>query len=546
MSAEKLSPRQQMIGIMYLVLLAMLAMNASKDLLNAFVALENGIGGTNKNFAAKNFKAYNVIANAAAKFEAAKLKNAEALKVKAQADKVFKIIEEDKNYLIYTMTGGKDEDSIPLGKDNQDKGAEYYLTNDAPNEKGERLKKEMNAFSDLISKSMVSSKVLDAKNDAALIARCTKMLATKDSTDKDGVTHPWVSLIAEHIPLAAVTANLTLLQTNVRNAEAEVIELIASTLEGDGMVVNVADGMAVINPGYVLTGDSVRGDIFIAAYNSNIVPEVYLGDVDTIGNKFDHHGKLFSGTDIPLTKLFKGQAEKLPTGGGVGRYRKRAGSPGVVDVTGVIKIPDKEGFNYYLYKSSYMVAQPSATVAATKMNVFYIGIENPVSVSAPGVSLKDIQISAPGLNFIPVGKDGEYKVVPKTAGKVKVSVNKKGGGALGGMEFRVKQLPTPVAKILGKNGGPIQVGMLKAVDRVDAVMENFDFELKVTIASFDLTMNIKGDLKTEVSKTNTLTPAMKSMLNGVTKGTKVYFENIKVTMPNGEKRSLGTLSFTAN
>jgi len=545
MSAEKLSPRQQMIGIMYLVLLAMLAMNASKDLLNAFVALEHGIGQTNKNFAAKNFKAYGVIEKAAGKFEAAKKINVEAQKVKAQADKLFNIIEEDKGYMIYTMTGGKDEDSIPLGKDNQDKGAEYYLLNDAPNEKGERLKKEMNAFSDLITKDLVSKKVLDSKLDAPLIARCARLLATKDSTDKDGIEHPWISLISEHLVLCAVTANLTLLQTYIRNAEAEVIETLAARLEGDGMIVNVANGMAVLNPGYVLTGDSIRGEIFIAAYNNNIVPEIYLGDVDTVGNKFVA-GKLNSAEDIPLTKLFKGQAEKLPVGGGIGKYRKRAGSPGVVDVTGVIRIPDKTGFNYYLYKSSYMVAQPSATVAATKMNVFYIGIDNPVSVSAPGVSLKDISISAPGLNFIPIGKDGEYKVNPKSAGKVKVSVNKKGGGALGGMEFRVKSLPTPVAKILGKNGGAVQVGLLKAVDKVDAVMENFDFELKVTIASFDLTMNIKGDLKTETSKSNMLTPAMKSMLNGVTKGTKVYFENCKVTMPNGEKRSLGTLAFTAN
>jgi GldM C-terminal domain/GldM N-terminal domain len=545
MSAEKLSPRQQMIGIMYLVLLAMLAMNASKDLLNAFVALENGIGQTNKNFAAKNSKAYGVIQKAAGKFEAARKINVEAQKVKAQADKLFNIIEEDKGYMIYAMTGGKDDDSIPLGKDNQDKGAEYYIFNDAPNEKGDRLKKEMNVFSDLITKDLVSKKVLDAKADAPLLARCAKLLATKDSTDKDDVTHHWISLISEHLVLCAVTANLTLLQTYIRNAEAEVIETLAATIEGDGMIVNVANGMAVLNPGYVLTGDSIRGEIFIAAYNNNIVPEIYLGDVDTIGNKFVG-GKLSSLNLIPLTKLFKGQAEKLPVGGGIGKYRKRAGSPGVVDVTGVISIPDKNGFNYYLYRSSYMVAQPSATVAATKMNVFYIGIDNPVSVSAPGVSLKDISVSAPGLNFIPIGKDGEYKVNPKTAGKIKVSVNKKGGATLGGMEFRVKSLPTPVAKILGKNGGSVQVGLLKAVDKVDAVMENFDFELKVTIASFDLTMNIKGDLKTETSKSNMLTAAMKSMLNGVAKGTKVYFENCKVTMPNGEKRSLGTLAFTAN
>jgi len=550
MSAEKLSPRQQMIGIMYLVLLAMLAMNASKDLLNAFVALENGIGSTNKNFAVKNASAYAIISKAAGKIPALKKTEAQANVLKSQADKLFKIIEEDKNFMIYTMTGGKDEDSIPLGKDNQDKGAEYYLTNDVPNDKGERLKKAMEEFSDLIANKFVKDSILNPakdKEDKDLIARCTKMLSTKDSTDKDGIRHPWISLISEHIPLAAVTANLTLLQTYVRNAEAEVVERIASRLEGDGMTVNKAEGMAVMKSGYVLTGESLEASIFISAYNSNIVPKIYVGLVDT--TKFNG-GKVENPNDDEafLKSLFKKGSydEEVPVVAGKGLFKKNAGSVGPQDLMGVIKVPGKNGISYYWFKTTYMVAAPSATIAATKMNVFYIGIPNPVSVSAPGASLKDISLSCPGLNFSPSGKDGEYTVIPKTAGKFKVSVMKKGGGNLGGMEFRVKPLPTPVAKILGKNGGPIPVGMLKAVDRVDAVMENFDFELKVTIASFDLTMNIKGDLKTEVSKSNTLTPAMKSMLNGVTKGTKVYFENVKVTMPNGEKRSLGTLSFTAN
>ncbi len=550
MSAEKLSPRQQMIGIMYLVLLAMLAMNASKDLLNAFVALENGIGSTNKNFAVKNASAYAVISKAAAKIPALKKTEAQANVLKTQADKLYKMIEDDKNYMIYTMTGGKDEDSIPLGKDNQDKGAEYYLTNDAPSEKGERLKKAMEEFSDLIANKFVKDSILNPakdKEDKALVDRCTKMLSTKDSTDKDGVKHPWISLISEHIPLAAVTANLTLLQTYVRNAEAEVVERIASRLEGDGMTVNKAEGMAVMKSGYVLTGEELEGSIFLSAYNSNIVPKVYTGLVDT--SKFNN-GKVENPDDNEafLKSLFKKGSydEEVPVVAGKGLFKKRAGSPGPTDLMGVIKVPGKNGISYYWFKTTYMVAQPSATIAATKMNVFYIGLPNPVSVSAPGVALKDISLSAPGLQFTKAGKEGEYIVNPKTAGKFKVTVNKAGGGALGSMEFRVKSLPTPVAKILGKNGGPVQVGLLKAVDKVDAVMENFDFEMKVTIASFDLTMNIKGDLKTEVSKSNTLTPQMKAMLSGVQKGTKVYFENIKVTMPNGEKRSLGTLSFTAN
>ena len=551
MSAEKLSPRQQMIGIMYLVLLAMLAMNASKDLLNAFVALENGIGSTNKNFATKNASAYRVIEKAAAKIPSAKKIDVKAKMLKAQADKIFKLLEEDKNFMIYTMTGGRDEDSIPLGKDNQDKGAEYYLTNDVPNEKGERLKKAMEEFSDLIAKGFVKDSILNpkVKEDKELIDRCVKMLSTKDSTDKDGVHHPWISLIAEHIPLAAVTANLTLLQSYVRNAEAEVVETLAARLEGDGMTVNKAEGMAVMKSGYVLTGEDIEGSIFISAYNSNIVPKIYLGAVDT--TKFPGGvAENVEDTEDFLKSLFKkgNYDEEVPVVGGKGVIKKKAGTPGPTDVIGVIKVPGKTGIKYYYYKTSYMVAVPSATIAATSMNVFYVGVENPVSVSAPGVSLKDINVAAPGLQFVSAGKEGTYKVFPKVANVkgIEVSVTKKGGGKLGGMVFRVKPLPDPVAEVLGKNGGPVGASLLKAVTKVDAVMKNFDFALKVEVASFDLTMNMKGDLRTVQSKSKNLTPEMSSMLSSVGRGTKVYFENIKVRMPNGEVRSLGSLSFTAN
>ena len=111
MSTEKLSPRQQMISLMYLVLLAMLAMNASKDLLNAFVMLEDGIGSTNKNFSAKNEKSYKAIASAALKIESAKKLNVIAKQISKQADEIFNFIQEDKDYIV-NSSGGRDEDSI--------------------------------------------------------------------------------------------------------------------------------------------------------------------------------------------------------------------------------------------------------------------------------------------------------------------------------------------------------------------------------------------------------------------------------------------------
>ncbi|MFM7021495.1 MAG: GldM family protein [Flavobacteriales bacterium] len=552
MSAEKLSPRQQMIGIMYLVLLAMLAMNASKDLLNAFVQLENGIGSTNKNFAAKNDKAYQTIANAAAKISNFKKFNDAALEIKKQADALFKMIEEDKTWLI-TESGGVDEETkIPLGKDNQDLGATYYLTNDVPNDKGDRLKKGMIAFHKLLTKDLMAKGILKGKegnkmNDQALIDRVSKMLATRDTTDADDVKHEWISMIAEHIPLAAVTANLTLLQTNIRNSEAEVIEKLTTMVEGEGMRVNVANGMAVLNPAYVLVGDDIKGEVFIAAYNNQIVPKIYVGVIDT--TRFTNG--VFATEDVteaPLKTLFKSAYDTIPVSGGKGMFKKKAGSPGQQDIMGVIRIPDKDGVKYFSFKSSYMVAEPTATVAATKMNVFYVGVPNPIAVSAPGVALDDIQVAAAGLTITNGPKKGEYVVNAKTPNPkgVEVTVSKKGGGRLGGMVFRVKTLPDPVAEVMQQRGGMIPSAKLKVVSTVIAKMDNFDFDLKVTVVSFDLTMNLKGDLRTLSSTSENLTNDMKSLLSAANKGTKVYFENIKAKMPDGSIRKLGTIALTAN
>jgi len=146
------TPRQQMIGLMYLVLLAMLAMNASKDLLNAFVMLEKGIDVSNDNFEAKNDKLYSVIEAAATKIKSAKVIEKKAFDVRAKVKEVIANIEKDKKWLV---TGGQgmdaspeellanfyDENGIPLNKDNQDLGGQYYTPSGEASEAGIRLKK---------------------------------------------------------------------------------------------------------------------------------------------------------------------------------------------------------------------------------------------------------------------------------------------------------------------------------------------------------------------------------------------------------------------
>lgn len=205
MAGEKLSPRQQMISLMYLVLLAMLAMQASKDLLDAFIKLEQGIDVTNESFGIKNSNLYQEILQATLTgspdaievFDKSKL-------IKESADSLFNILEAHKVWLI-EEGGGKDDDSIPLGKDNQDIGAEYFITQG----EGAKLREKINSFEALIN-SFIDNEYPEVKD------QIEKLLATPKFKDPEGVEMDWEVGFTEHMPLAAITANLSNIQSYVK------------------------------------------------------------------------------------------------------------------------------------------------------------------------------------------------------------------------------------------------------------------------------------------------------------------------------------------
>jgi gliding motility-associated protein GldM len=345
--------------------------------------------------------------------------------------------------------------------------------------------------------------------------------------------------LAEHIPLAAVAANLTLWQSYVKNAEADVISSIASKMDGSGMVVDQSKGVVQFDNGYVLKNDSVKGKIFLAAYNSKSDPKIYLGVVDT--TKFTKGNQLTyppgQQTEPPMVGEFQTVSN---VSDGNGYFQEYANQVGAQTVTGVIENKNSKGTFYTKFKSSYMVAEPSATVAAMKMSVFYVGVDNPVAVSAPGVAISDIEISAPGLSFKQQKKAGEYIVRPARATNKKgldvVVKNKNSGAVLGKANFRVKRLPDPAANVLGQKEGLISKGKLKAISKVGAKMENFDFALDVKVQQFTLTVKVGSELMSFKSKNSMLTPQMRKLLMKVSRGSRIYFEDIKVKMPGGARK----------
>ena len=539
-----------MIGMMYLVLLAMLAMNASKDLLNAFVFLDNGINETVKSFNQANSAFYNTIDKAAAGSAAYKPVQKQANEIKVKAEEVVQMMSNHKVWLFSTGmftttadTAGSEEyralfeNGIPLNKDNQDIGGGFYVPGGQESPDAIALKEGVDSFRDLVIKVLNSDG--DPDNDY-LVDKYTILFNTEkgpNPLEPGGPEVSWASKLSEHIPLAAVTANLTLWQSYIKNAEADVIGSIASKMDGSGMVVDESKGVVQFDNGYVLKNDTVKASMFLAAYNSKAKPKIYIGVVDTTKFKGDQY------------KVGPGIASKPPLIGeyrtldniknGSGSYTTMASEVGAQTITGVIENKSSKGTFYTKFKSSYMVAEPSATVAATKMSVFYVGVSNPVSVSAPGVAISDIEISAPGLVFKADKKAGTYTVSPRKATNKKgvdvVVKNKKSKAILGKANFRVKRLPDPSASVLNKKEGLIKRGLLKAISKVDAKMENFDFDLSVTVQQFTLTVKVGSDLMSFKSKNNKLTPAMKNILKKVKRGSRVYFEDIKVQMPGGSR-----------
>ena len=204
-----------------------------------------------------------------------------------------------------------------------------------------------------------------------------------------------------------------------------------------------------------------------------------------------------------------------------------------------------EGMVSYPFSTEYQVGEANAVISATKMNVLYIGVDNPLDISVSGVPAE--RISASMTNGSLQRSGGAWVAKPGTPGEavVTVSANIEGQNrVMGSMKYRVKTVPSPVAKVAGKIGGKIDKATLAAQIAVVADMENFEFDLKFTVTEFTVTSVVKGFAQNKPAKGARITPEQKTLINSLTKGSKIYFEDIKVQGPDGKVRELPTVGFT--
>jgi len=532
MGHGKETPRQKMIGLMYLFLTCMLALNVSKDILNAFILVNESLNETVKGFGEKTSILYDALDKAAQENPAkAKPWNDKAVDVKKRTQSIIDSLQMCKDTIIKTADGLKGKnldiekaDSI-VSKDNTDYAAQIMVGAEG-NGVGKKLKQSFDSYREFLK--------LICKNDSTLLEVIEKNLATKTHTDKEGVVHTWESVHFEHLPLIAVITILSQLQATVRNTESDVVAYLREQVDAGSFKFNKLTATVIPNSSYLMQGSEYKAQIFLAAFDSTQVPDVWIGDYDSLG---------------PSSFKMRAGAQKVEIDKktNLATYSVKGSSVGEKKYRGIINIKNPSGsISSYSFRQSYQVAQTALVVSPTKMNVFYIGVENPVDISVPGIPSNKLQPGISQGSIVPDGNGG-YKVKVTKPGTVNINVSAKMDGGvkpMGSKEFRVKRVPDPVAKVGGQKGGNIALNLLKASKRVDAVMENFDFDLQFAITGFNISTKTKDGFTIDKASPNEkITSEQRSLLEGMKKGQKVYFEEIKAKGPDGSIRELGTLMF---
>ena len=515
MAHGKESPRQKMIGMMYLVLTALLALNVSAEVLNAFILVDNSLRTSTANSEKKNNAVYTEFSKAMEETPAAtKEWKEKADKVKIISNELFTFIDSLKYKVVRVADGPEGRPDSIVSKDNTNIPGQIMLTEKVNGEdRATILKEHINTF----NKSLIDIIGKDSTRYQGVVSSINNNLSTNDSKADDGTRVPWQEANFEHMPLAGVITLMSKMQADIRNAEADMLGYLFGKIHASDQTFNKIEAIVNSPTSYVLKGQPYKAEVFIAASDSTVDPVI----------------KLNGGTKLNVVK-------------GKGIYTGNTSSAGERSWGGVIEMknPETGEIIKYPFKSSYTVGVAQLVVSPTKMNVFYIGVDNPVDVSVPGVPPNKVHAS---ISSGSIRKKGNgYVVRVKRVGKVRVSASadfESGKKNMGSKEFRVKKVPDPVAKVGSKKRGTVSKNWLAAQTGVKADLENFDFDLRFKVTGFTVSATIKGYEEEARSHGARFTAQQKLLIKKVPKKRKVYIEGIKAVGPDGTTRNLGAISF---
>lgn len=502
-------PRQKMINMMYLVLTALLALNVSSEILNAFKTVNNSLTHANEIVDDKNkmvmesFK--EKVKDPQTREQAAKW---EPLAEKAQSlsNETYKYLEDLKQELKVdaglTMENGEEH----FKEDNMDVPTKLFL--EAPKKKGPELLKKLEDF----KKQLLD---LDPEVRKDLEKSLPLDLAVPHTHGSEN-NKEWDYAYFHMTPVIASITILSKFQNDVRNSEAMVLDNLHKRVGEVKVIFNKFQAIASQSSAYLMPGQELVLTGGVGAFSDAAKPSVSI-----------------DGQSVPLNA------------DGVAEYKTNVGGPGSYTKKMVITYTKPDGTSAQLSKDiQYTVGSPTgASVSADKVKVLYIGLDNDLSVSGGNVGDEKVSVKLDNGSLSKTGA-GKYVARPATPGKATVTVVADGKPTT--FDFRVKTVPDPIAMIGKEKGGRVPVNSLKAQAGVRAELENFVFEgVKFEITSYVVYGTGAGFTNPGVAQNKgaAFNADSKRVINQLKGGSTLVIDEIKAVGPGGTTRSLPTLAF---
>jgi len=518
MAGGKQTPRQKMINLMYLIFIAMLALNMSKEVLAAFGLMNEKLETSNTSMDASNS---DFLASLGTKAE----ENAEeygelyqdAQKVKELSDTYYTYLEGLKKGMTQDLEDPKDY----VVMDKSDFLDQKFWQGDNLAPEGKEFMKQINDYRE----GVIST--LPAEGFESLKASVKTRFATNDGKKddgkvetRDGTRQDWINYHFEGFPLVASLTKLTQLQADIKTTEQEVLKtLLEGELTEAVSLTNFASALLAPKTAYY-SGEKYDGKIIVSKTDKTSTPVKAELTLDGRPMK--------EGTDYVLEA------------GGI-KMLISAGTPGDHTIKGTMTyMQDGNEVPVEVNNTFATISMPNAAViSADKMNVVYRGVANPMTISIPGIPDNKVSASAAGLTR---RSGSQYIMNPGTGRTVTITASgtlPDGKGISTKSEFRIKDIPRPSGTVRGEAGSIKMPKNNLEISTVSAMLEDFDFDLNLSVSEFKF--KVPGQ-PTVVVSGNKLNDQAKSVLRRAGRGDAIQIFDIQAYITNNRDYKLKKVS----
>lgn len=506
MAGGKLSARQKMINLMYLVFIAMLALNMSKEVLSAFGLMNERITDSNESAAVRNTAFMKGLAEKAeeqpAKYEPLKMK----------ADQIDVLSNEFNSYL----QGVKTEllKTVKDPKDYEVMDKTNYL--DEKWFSGDKVTKEGQKFLDEIKKYKEGVTQILGDDNKDIQADIAKKFSTESVTTSENITKPWLNYHFEGFPMVASLTKVTQMQADVKTVESEVLSsMLAGKLKIEASLTNF-EAIVVPDKTAFFNGENFTGRIILGRKDKTLSADKVI----------------INGKELSSESMQAGQTLLSFPAGAVGEQK----------IVGEFQFKEGDSIVTVPVESFYaVVPKPnSATISADKMNVVYRGVSNPMTISFAGVSDNNVSASAPGLSK--GSGSGKYVMNPGGGKEIVINVTGKlpdGTSVSDRATFRIKDIPKPSGTVAGQQDNVSLPRANVEIATVGAILNDFDFELPIGVTSFKI--KVPGQPSVSVNG-NKMSEQAKNALRKASRGDGVQIFEIKAQIIGNSAYKLPTVS----